>query len=1070
VTPSALPISFGKPSVTSAVNGSQATDPAPSAGSGESSSFAGALENAGREARQQPGPRNTGESSGRGEKPTPQAQTKGSGGSGLANSQAQPTDDHAVVAGDAPTQTPAGPEHRAPAGKTFNVTTSAPSAAPGSDSGESQPAAAGNPLPLKSAPFSWASQESAAPPNIEWIGSGDTDLSGDVATAILVDHEGQRPEQQGTEEQTALKLTPMLRGTDGSREISVEVGHADPRLRPSRPAIVPTSPRVSDRLAANSPLTGAANAATLGAATLGAPGPAALLVPVADSDAHESTLDLDAPLSSGFSITHTGTDALKEVAAVVDTESGAENASNHVAGGNDGASGGDHTPVATETSDILPVSITGGPASLPAAAAGNTAAAERTAPAGQTPSIHDTGLSDDNSPVQLQSSPHTRPGPQTLPLGHVAAEAVASTEALAGTTDSAVLGDRAAVNAGKTPATATGNAMTAAASSATGNASATVAGTPAATPASTTGGSINAAASTPTLVDGPVVGAPASSAPADSGTTAASSATPASSATLAGRTASATNTTQAAGASTEGVSGKKNAAQPATPTVSTRQETAAAGPARSDGWALQAPTRSDAAATGPADPSLRAAESTGNPSSATTPERGTTTAEPSLRGRAVRSRRIRANALTTDRSAADSATTAPDSEVEARPGRLSLSSGQSRDSRSQGLSFASATAEPPPAPQQRPVFSLRSLYEARLAPEPSATGGPSSSGPLTDITSVTDAAAATPRTSEDGVSGHTGQGRLREPSSDSVTAPRVRPGSTPAHALPPTGTQAVRLETSSASQQIDLDGAESSLAPPSDSVEAPEPRQESEKSDSQGEVKSGHSGQSGTSFSGGSDQGDKGKPSAQSAAPLGVQPLDEAAPVFEALSVDPMAADPMADTSRRMDARVLEVLDGWFGDVPQGTAETTGAGRGPRGTVASAWLRAVRTSMNTQAAEKDPSAWKEVTIELEDGLGSLSIRARRDSDQLTLQIQTTDPATGSRLSSATDRIESELRDRYGAEVDLSFASHSDGDEQEQAANAGSRSGVSGLADRSRSDSIESEDSASRRGADRVWVG
>lgn len=228
---------------------------------------------------------------------------------------------------------------------------------------------------------------------------------------------------------------------------------------------------------------------------------------------------------------------------------------------------------------------------------------------------------------------------------------------------------------------------------------------------------------------------------------------------------------------------------------------------------------------------------------------------------------------------------------------------------------------------------------------------------------------------------------------------------------------------------------------------------------------------SASSSHGSSGNGDQRQQQPQPELASAVAPATATGPqeaIFEMPSVDPATLD--ADMGQLFDNRLLEVLDEWFGETaPTATDRALGGGRSRSGTVASAWLKAVRSSIKTDGPAKDPSSWKEVTIELEDGLGSVNIRARRDSDQLSLQILTTDPNTGTRLSSATDRLQAELRERYGAEVDLSFASDG-GRQQQETATAGSGSSLGGSGASQGIDSAENTDSESRRGADRVWVG
>ncbi|MBO6575803.1 MAG: hypothetical protein JJ896_12435 [Rhodothermales bacterium] len=194
----------------------------------------------------------------------------------------------------------------------------------------------------------------------------------------------------------------------------------------------------------------------------------------------------------------------------------------------------------------------------------------------------------------------------------------------------------------------------------------------------------------------------------------------------------------------------------------------------------------------------------------------------------------------------------------------------------------------------------------------------------------------------------------------------------------------------------------------------------------------------------------------------------QADPIFEMPPVD-AAIEPEIDPAALLDHHLIDIMDEWFGEE---TSMLTQKPQGPRGrmTVANAWLRAMRSSMEATAPQSG-NEWKEVTIELEDGLGSVNIRARREAEQLSVQILASDLNTSSRLSAATDRLQDQLRDRYGADVDLSFGSESQTDQ------SSGRRETEGASNRNQSTATsdagtegDEPDSSGRRGADNVWVG
>ncbi|MFT5141872.1 MAG: hypothetical protein ACI80V_001280 [Rhodothermales bacterium] len=249
----------------------------------------------------------------------------------------------------------------------------------------------------------------------------------------------------------------------------------------------------------------------------------------------------------------------------------------------------------------------------------------------------------------------------------------------------------------------------------------------------------------------------------------------------------------------------------------------------------------------------------------------------------------------------------------------------------------------------------------------------------------------------------------------------------------------------------------------SDRTEGPSTRTES------GQNQSGGS-QGGSSSFSGSDQKNPGSSFGAETVHAEMLGGPDAPPssIFEMPSVEPVG--PSNGPATALDARVTDVMEQWFADGGRSSAEQALAnGRGRIGTVASAWLRSVRSSLANQPT-KNTSEWKEVTIDLEDGLGSLNIRARRGAEQLSVHILASDLGTQTALASATERLESELRNRYGADVNLSFGTQSGS--QDGGQSGGSSSGPQTRNGVSADGSIPADQSetSSLRGADRVWVG
>jgi hypothetical protein len=170
-----------------------------------------------------------------------------------------------------------------------------------------------------------------------------------------------------------------------------------------------------------------------------------------------------------------------------------------------------------------------------------------------------------------------------------------------------------------------------------------------------------------------------------------------------------------------------------------------------------------------------------------------------------------------------------------------------------------------------------------------------------------------------------------------------------------------------------------------------------------------------------------------------------------------------------LEARLFDTLDDWFPEdaIASGAANNGASARSSgRRAIAAAWLRSLRSPSSSLAPVANQ--WNEVRIDLRDGAGAVRIRARRDAaDQLTVQVQTSDPQTRAQLNAAAESLEDQLRERYGADVDLSFGSESGPENQDR-----SRYDERRRARQSAPSLLKSSASGvpHRRGADRVWVG
>ncbi len=219
---------------------------------------------------------------------------------------------------------------------------------------------------------------------------------------------------------------------------------------------------------------------------------------------------------------------------------------------------------------------------------------------------------------------------------------------------------------------------------------------------------------------------------------------------------------------------------------------------------------------------------------------------------------------------------------------------------------------------------------------------------------------------------------------------------------------------------------------------------------------------------------DQGQPQSQSS---GTRPATEASTrPATAIGLElPQAIFEMPPDGARVagapnfESRLLETMDAWFAEDARGTAAgeraASALGTG-RKAVAAAWLGSLRGS----SSPLGPSAnqWNEIRIELDNDAGVVHIRARRDAaDQLTVQVQTSDAQTRAHLNAAANSLEDQLRDRYGADVDLSFGSDTETETDGKSGNGDRRHAPQNIAGRTKTNS---PDTPLLRGADRVWVG
>jgi hypothetical protein len=156
---------------------------------------------------------------------------------------------------------------------------------------------------------------------------------------------------------------------------------------------------------------------------------------------------------------------------------------------------------------------------------------------------------------------------------------------------------------------------------------------------------------------------------------------------------------------------------------------------------------------------------------------------------------------------------------------------------------------------------------------------------------------------------------------------------------------------------------------------------------------------------------------------------------------------------------------------------TTGGVRAGRGlfqqnrAVPVAWLRAVLN--NARQAVFSEDGWKVLEMNLDDGEGTVTIKARREDGRVAVAVGFSDPELGALASANADRLQEALQAEYEATVDFSlFNGQGDADgsgKQKQARRAGASVGGA-----SRVDADGLNDAPGRRsllpGGRHEWVG
>ena len=131
----------------------------------------------------------------------------------------------------------------------------------------------------------------------------------------------------------------------------------------------------------------------------------------------------------------------------------------------------------------------------------------------------------------------------------------------------------------------------------------------------------------------------------------------------------------------------------------------------------------------------------------------------------------------------------------------------------------------------------------------------------------------------------------------------------------------------------------------------------------------------------------------------------------------PVSAEPPPDEAAP-DAAPDAVPDAAGPSRPAGTP--SGPGPGPRAVARppGAWSSLLVQQIGP--ALEVAGEWATLAVDLGDGDGSMTVRARRDEGRLVVAVHLSDPAVGAAARGQADEIRGRLEQHYGTAVDLSF--------------------------------------------------
>lgn len=101
----------------------------------------------------------------------------------------------------------------------------------------------------------------------------------------------------------------------------------------------------------------------------------------------------------------------------------------------------------------------------------------------------------------------------------------------------------------------------------------------------------------------------------------------------------------------------------------------------------------------------------------------------------------------------------------------------------------------------------------------------------------------------------------------------------------------------------------------------------------------------------------------------------------------------------------------------------------PDQTRTAAWLQSILSNgLTSESLEK---GWRVIEMQLEEGQGTMTVRARRDEDKVSIAVTFSDPQLRNLAAENLDRLQHVLRDQYETTVDFSLTSDDAGDKPQR---------------------------------------